>query len=104
MNEEYTGTLRRRVESLTPSQQHALALAISHHAVPASSRLVAFIEYEDGQRPSDESLREFLAPRLPQYMIPARFMFLAQLPRNPAGKIDRRALANVDTTWSSRCR
>ncbi|MEA5513967.1 non-ribosomal peptide synthetase, partial [Nodularia sp. UHCC 0506] len=41
-------------------------------------------------------LREYLADKLPNYMIPAHFMTLDALPRNPNGKIDRKALPTVD--------
>ncbi|HEY0601305.1 MAG TPA: amino acid adenylation domain-containing protein [Herpetosiphonaceae bacterium] len=37
-------------------------------------------------------LREFLAQRLPDYMLPATFMVLDALPLNSHGKVDRKAL------------
>jgi amino acid adenylation domain-containing protein len=39
--------------------------------------------------------RKFLATRLPDYMVPARFAGLASLPSLPNGKVDRRALAGL---------
>jgi thioesterase domain-containing protein/SAM-dependent methyltransferase/acyl carrier protein len=48
-------------------------------------------------------LPEYLRGRLPDYMLPAATVPLAQLPLNPAGKIDRQALpARHATTVSSR--
>jgi iturin family lipopeptide synthetase A len=38
-------------------------------------------------------LREYLAEHLPLYMIPAYFIQVEQMPLNPNGKIDRKALA-----------
>ncbi|HXO20594.1 MAG TPA: amino acid adenylation domain-containing protein [Thermoanaerobaculia bacterium] len=40
-----------------------------------------------------QSLREFLRGVLPDYMVPASFVFLPALPLTPTGKVDRRALA-----------
>lgn len=39
-----------------------------------------------------QDLRNFLAEKLPAYMIPALWTFLDALPRTPGGKVDRQAL------------
>lgn len=56
----------------------------------ASIRLVAYCV---GQKPtSADELRQALAGQLPDYMVPALFMFLEALPLTPNGKVDKRAL------------
>ena len=59
---------------------------------PDNRRLVAYIVATTAQIPTVSSLREFLAIKLPSYMIPVAFVFLDLLPLTPNGKIDRRAL------------
>ncbi len=58
-----------------------------------SRRLSAHVVAESGAAPTVAELREFLAKRLPDYMVPTAWRFLAGLPLTPNGKIDRRALA-----------
>ncbi len=45
-------------------------------------------------RPSDASLRSYLAVRVPGFMVPATFIALDQMPLTPEGKADLRALAD----------
>lgn len=47
-------------------------------------------------QPQATALQEFLASRLPAYMVPRLFNFLPLLPLNSNGKIDRKALPRLD--------
>ncbi|WP_436735997.1 amino acid adenylation domain-containing protein [Streptomyces sp. BBFR102] len=59
---------------------------------PGDKRLVA---YATGPVRS-EDLRDFVAGRLPGYMLPAAIVVLDALPVNPNGKVDRKALPTPD--------
>jgi amino acid adenylation domain-containing protein len=58
---------------------------------PGDKQLVAYITTEQ-EKPTPESLREFLKQKLPDYMVPVAFVILEALPLTPSGKLDRRAL------------
>ena len=54
--------------------------------------LVAYIVAASGQSSASEELRAFLAEALPEYMIPAAFVGLDELPLTSSGKLDKDAL------------
>ncbi|MBV8201787.1 MAG: AMP-binding protein, partial [Acidobacteria bacterium] len=58
---------------------------------PGDRRLVAYAVLR-APRPRVEELRDHLAARLPEFMIPAAFVILEALPLTPNGKLDRQAL------------
>ncbi|MFV3289035.1 amino acid adenylation domain-containing protein [Pseudomonas sp. NY11955] len=60
------------------------------HQDGASTRLIAYCVAPQATR-ADE-LRQALAGQLPDYMVPALFVFLDALPLTPNGKVDKRAL------------
>ena len=57
--------------------------------------LAAFIVMQDQTETVDAELREFLRQRLPEYMVPATFTAIEQMPLTGNGKIDRQALAQM---------
>ena len=54
-------------------------------------RLVAYFTVRE-EAPSLETLRVHVLEQLPKYKVPAAFVQLDELPLNPAGKLDRKAL------------
>ncbi|SDM61245.1 non-ribosomal peptide synthase/polyketide synthase [Allokutzneria albata] len=66
-----------------PSVEQATVLALT-------DRLVAYVVG------SSAGLREHLAERLPEYMVPSAFVELDAIPMSPNGKVDRKALPEPD--------
>jgi amino acid adenylation domain-containing protein/non-ribosomal peptide synthase protein (TIGR01720 family) len=58
----------------------------------AGKRLVAYVVSEEGSALNVSEAREWLKERVPEYMIPAAFVSLSELPLNANGKIDRARL------------
>jgi non-ribosomal peptide synthase protein (TIGR01720 family) len=88
--------LRARIDALTEAQRRALAERLANAGkAPASERLVGFVVLDSAGAPTDDALRAFLAERVPEHMVPSRFVLLDQLPRTAAGKLDRHALQHV---------
>ncbi|MEU4822766.1 amino acid adenylation domain-containing protein [Actinomadura sp. NPDC023710] len=64
-----------------------------------TTRLVAhLVPAGDGSEVPVPRLREFLAARLPEYMVPSAFQWLASLPLTASGKVDRAALPAAEVT------
>lgn len=63
---------------------------------PGDQRLVAYLSMRQRADADEisvsERLRALARSRLPEYMVPSAFMFLANLPLTENGKVDRRAL------------
>lgn len=60
------------------------------------ARLVAYVTSSSHPSPSVTELRGFAKRNLPDYMIPSAFVILDEMPLTPNGKVDRRALPDLD--------
>lgn len=69
--------------------------AAVRNSASAGRQLVAYVTSTTGMV-SARQLRDWLKPRLPDYMVPAAFVFLPKLPLNSNGKVDRAALPEPD--------
>ncbi len=111
-NVEYVGRVDQQVKlrgyRIEPGE--IAAVLESHTAVSEAvvllreeergdKRLVAYMVASPGEEPPRASaLRSHLKERLPEYMVPAVFLFLDALPLTPNGKVDRKALPAPDLT------
>ncbi|MEP7121256.1 MAG: amino acid adenylation domain-containing protein [Byssovorax sp.] len=78
-----------------PGVEAAVVLALDDGD---TKRLAAFVVKAGGaEAPSVEALAAHVAERLPEAMVPASFTLLAALPLSSNGKIDRRALAAIES-------
>lgn len=59
-------------------------------------RLVAYVARGTNAMPDAHELRAFMLSRVPEYMVPSRFVVRDALPRTSSGKVDRRALPEPD--------
>ncbi|WP_168711346.1 non-ribosomal peptide synthetase [Streptomyces sp. RKND-216] len=89
---EITAVLREHPDVRT-------AVVVLREDTPGDRRLVGYVE--PVTMPEDPgalaaALREFARSRVPEYMVPAVVAVLPALPRTPNGKVDRRALPDLD--------
>jgi len=56
------------------------------------SRLAAYLNARNDNRPTVSQMRSFLRTKLPDYMVPESFLFVDTFVRTANGKLDRKAL------------
>jgi len=75
------------------SPEHERLLALWRERWPQrEAALVAFVVPNDGVALDADEVRNALTQRLPATLLPARVVVCDELPRTPAGKVDRGAL------------
>src|ERR1700752_4784947 len=72
------------------------AVVTLHEDASGAGHLIAYVVSADQARVPESELRRHLTDRLPDYMVPARLVFLEELPLTQNGKVDRRALPAPD--------
>lgn len=84
-----------RIDNLSLAKRRLLrdlALARLNRAASEAEQLVAYVVLDAAQAGSTDTLRAALRDALPDYMQPATFVVLDELPRTANGKLDRNAL------------
>jgi acyl carrier protein len=72
------------------------AAVAAHENAPGDRRLIAYYVPRSSSTVSARDLREFLATRLPEAMVPSRFIPVPTLPLTASGKLDRLRLPAPD--------
>ncbi len=68
---------------------------IAREDVPGNKYLAAYLISSSGEN-NTIALREMLAKKLPDYMLPSVFVWLKEFPKTTSGKVDRKALPKPD--------
>ncbi len=77
------------------------AVVVARQDLPGGVGLVACVVSAPGAVAAAD-LRQLAAARLPEYMVPAVYLFLEALPQTANGKLDRRALAALPLAGTER--
>ena len=81
------------IEALLRNQPQVLeAAVVLREDTPGDQRLVAYVRSAAGPEADADALKAALRQQLPEFMVPATFVSLAEMPLTPNGKIDRKAL------------
>ena len=65
---------------------------LAREDTPGGKHLCGYVVAERGHSPTVDELRNALRADLPEYMVPAQFVFLESMPLTSNGKVDRKAL------------
>ncbi|HEY0765885.1 MAG TPA: amino acid adenylation domain-containing protein [Pyrinomonadaceae bacterium] len=76
--------------------QEAVVIAVEERS--GERLLVAFVIWQRDLRVTTGELRRYIKEQLPDYMVPAFFIELDEIPLTPNGKLDRQALAKLAQT------
>lgn len=88
---------RIELEEISQAMQSHPAIArcavVPHRdAARGATQLVAYIKLVEGMSLSSVDVHKWLGERLPDYMVPASFVRVTDLPMTPNGKLDKAAL------------
>jgi amino acid adenylation domain-containing protein len=82
---------------LTEHEAVREAVVLAREDRPGEKRLVAYYTPSPERELSLAEVRAFLGARLPEYMVPAAYVPLEEMPRTPNGKLNRKALPAPET-------
>jgi amino acid adenylation domain-containing protein/FkbM family methyltransferase len=71
-------------------------VVIPRQSSDGESYLCAYIVTVSGEAMENDTLIDYMAETLPEYMVPSVIVWVEQMPRTPSGKIDRKALKTIE--------
>ena len=80
------------------------AVVLAREDAPGEKRLVAYLMVADGAEVNVSELRRYLKEQLPEYLIPAAYVTLTEMPLTANGKVDRRGVgrpSRAGRSWSA---
>ena len=72
------------------------AAVVLRENFPGNKQLVAYLVAKSSEKPDTSAFRAKFAKILPDYMVPAVFVWLDKMPLTPNGKVDRKALPSLE--------
>jgi len=76
------------------------AVILAQEITAGNKSLVAYVVSKQEPLPTPDELRNHLRERLPEYMVPAAFVILTELPLLSNGKLNRKALPNPEELFA----
>ena len=76
------------------------AVILAQEITAGNKSLVAYVVSKQEPLPAGDELRNYLRERLPEYMVPAAFVILTELPLLSNGKLNRKALPNPEELFA----
>jgi len=93
------------IEAAINHHPQVLESLVSYDEVNGKKSLITYIAVGDEafeqEAVSAREVCDFLDNRLPLYMVPTRYIFLASFPKTSNGKIDRKALPDTSTSQTA---
>jgi amino acid adenylation domain-containing protein len=77
-------------------------VVLANEAQQDDKRLIAYLVATMDHQPDIVELKAFLKQTLPDYMVPAAFIFLTELPLTANGKLDRKSLLSMSAQGEQR--
>jgi amino acid adenylation domain-containing protein len=76
-------------------------VVVAHENMPGNKQLVAYQALHSGITLASADIQQYLAAKLPSYMVPTTFLILDELPLSRNGKVDRKRLPMPDYATKS---